>query len=185
MSLIQDALKRKTEEQNPLPKAPPPKHPGPSKPAKEPAPPAAPVTGVGIPPPNSSEKKLFIILSAAIVLILLVIGNSIYFYLNTAKTPALVEISEEPAAPAPIDRVKPVVPVAAPAPKPAPKPKNKWPDLSFSGSAVGGNQILAIINGRMLSVGDSIKGAKVLQIGKNEVLVEFKGEKRVLGVDDE
>ena len=183
MSLIQDALKRKTEEQNPLPDAPPPVQPLASK---EPAPPPAPEPPAEKEADNSSTKKLFIILAAAIVLILLAIGSSIYLVLNqpaTDETPAEVEATEQPA--------KPPAPAAAVAPAPAPKPEPastseiKWPELTFSGSAAGGNQILAIINGRMLSIGDQIKGATVLQIGKNEVLVEFEGEKRILGVDDE
>lgn len=183
MSLIQDALKRKTEEQHPLPAAPQPA--APVKPAEQPA---AQPSALQIPPPGSSAKKLFIILSIAVVLILLVIGASLYFYLHTPETPVEVVIGPPPAA-----AVKTSPPVAPPAATPAPQPvaetpktkKTSWPDLSYSGSAVGGSQILAIINGRMLSVGDRINGVEVLQIGKTEVLVEYRGEKRVLNIDDE
>ena len=219
MSLIQDALKRKTEEQNPLPAAPPPVQPeaskepapppvqptAPKEPAPPPAQPAAPKKPAPPPAPkptlenvedNSSTRKLFIILSVSIVLILLIIGSGIYLVMNRPATDAPteeeVEVTEElPAVQAPL--TPPVVPAPAqkPAPEPAPEPtpkkvkKDNWPELTFSGSAVGGNEILAIINGRMLSVGNQLRGVKVLQIGKNEVMVEFEGEKRILRVDDE
>lgn len=192
MSLIQDALKRKTEEQHPLPEAPPPQ-----RPAAPPEPPPAAEPAAVPPAKDPASKKWFVILAVAVVLILLAIGSSIHIvYLREPE--AAVEVSEPPAeiepVPAPAPVVAPVVApaaplVAAPVPKPAaPAPQEKkidWPDLSFSGSAVGGNQILAIINGRMLSVGKRINGVEVLQIGKTEVLVEFQGEKRVLSVDDE
>ena len=188
MSLIQDALKRKTEEQHPLPEAPPPQIP-----AAPPEPPPAAEPAAVPPAKDPASKKWFVILAVAVVLILLAIGSIMHIvYLREPE--ATVEVSEPPAkiepVPAPAPVVAPVAPlVAEPVPKPAaPAPQEKkidWPDLSFSGSAVGGNQILAIINGRMLSVGNRIKGVEVLQIGKTEVLVEFQGEKRVLSVDDE
>jgi hypothetical protein len=198
MSLIQDALKRKTEEQQKppasaptVPPAQPPIPPAPLKPVREPMSPAT--------------KKLFAILVAAVVVIILLIGATVYLYLSEPPAPAEMPV-EKPAAPAPVEKempAEPVPPVApiveapavvAPEPSPIPapalaptpnaKPTSKWPDLRFSGSAAGGNQILAIINGRMLSVGDRIQGVEILQIGKNEVLVELNGEKRILRVDD-
>ncbi|MBC8206943.1 MAG: hypothetical protein ISR84_04770 [Kiritimatiellales bacterium] len=210
MSLIQDALKRKTEEQNPLPAAPPPEQPAASKeaapPPTQPAAPKEPATSKKTPPPpapepipetlqdNSSTRKLFIILSASIVLILLIIGSSIYLVINqsaTDETLKEIEATEPPVVQAALTPAVAPAPAPKPAPEPAPKPapkkvtKDKWPELTFSGSAVGGNEILAIINGRMLSVGSQLRGVKVLQIGKNEVLVEFEGEKRILRVDDQ
>jgi hypothetical protein len=179
MSLIQDALKRKTEEHPPLSLAP-----QPAAPLKPDAPPPAQKT-----PPDSSAKKLFIILSLLIALILLLIGAGIF--ISTSRSVVRfdtveIQTAAPPGPPAP-------APSIAPPPVPAPKPveapattkKTNWPDLSYAGSAVGGSQVLAIINGRMLSVGDRISGAEVLQIGKTEVLVEYKGEKRILRVDDE
>ena len=205
MSLIQDALKRKTEEQNPLPAAPPPVQPTasqetappPAQPAasKETAPPPAqPSAPKKTPPPetvedNSSSRKLFIILSVSIILILLIIGSSIYLVMNRPPVGEPVEEEIEVVEPPVVQA--PLTPAVIPDPTPAPKPaapkvkKDKWPELTFSGSAVGGNEILAIINGRMLSVGNQLRGVKVLQIGKNEVMVEFEGEKRILRVDDE
>ncbi len=187
MSLIQDALKRKTEEKHPLPDilpTPSPSQPPIEPPAKPPVePPVQPApTKWSIEPMNSSMKKFFIILVAAVVVILILIGTSIYMYLNAPKTPVEEENTGKPAA-----SVVMVQPAAVPAPAmvatPKAKPDDNWPDLNFSGSAAGGSQILAVINGRMLSVGNRINGAKVLQIGKNEVLVEFEGEKRILRVD--
>jgi len=185
MSLIQDALKRKTEEQHPQADAPPPMQPTPTK---EMTPPPAQKPMMEMTLPDSSSKKLFIILSIAIVLILLTIGSSIYIFMSQPKTGEKwveINVTEEPAA-QPVAVAK-ITPAPAPAPVPAPKKKSKikWPDLTFSGSAAGGHQILAIINGRMLAVGGRINGATVLKIGKNEVLIEFEGEKRILHVDDE
>lgn len=182
MSLIQDALKRKTEEQHVVP--PQPVSP-PAPPVEPPVPaPVQPGPASDLPPPHSSERKLFFILVTAFVLILLVIGISIYFVVNAPRPVPVIEPIKENELPAAI--IESITPVATPpvAVKET-KQKDKWPELNFSGSASAGNQRLAIINGRMLSAGSRIDGVKVLEIGKAQVLVEYKGEKRVLRVGDE
>lgn len=173
MSLIQDALKRKVEEQH----TPPPQHT---------TPPVPPESASELPPPHSSERKLFFILVIVFILILLVIGISVYFVLNAPKPEPVDNPVIEPALPTAIlEAIKPIEPAPAPVPIKSEKIKDKWPNLNFSGSASAGNQRLAIINGRMLSVGNGIQGVTVLEIGKNQVLVEYKGQKRVLSVQDE
>lgn len=177
MSLIQDALKRKTEEQHKQP---------PQQTAPSPAPsvePAAPSNPANELPPHSSERKLFLILVVAFILILLVIGISVYFVLNAPKQDLTAEPIAGTALPTAI--IQPIEPPPVAVKAPEEQPKDSWPNLDFSGSASAGNQRLAIINGRMLSVGSSVLGVKVLEIGKTEVLVEYKGKKRVLRVGDE
>ncbi|QHI70553.1 hypothetical protein [Tichowtungia aerotolerans] len=189
MSLIQEALKRKSEEERekselsksaPLPTPPKPEPPPvPEQPAQPVAPRRAPV------------------LPVVIILILLIAGG-LYFYLNRptpftpTETPAVpkaeIVLETEPAAePEPVIEEEPAPPAVQELPNPAVQetPETEWPELTFSGSAAGGSQVLAIINGRMLSIGDKILGAEVLQIGKTEVLVEYQDEKRVLEVDNQ
>lgn len=176
MSLIQDALKRKTEEQHTFPPqntVPPP------APLTEPAP--SPGFENEMPPPHSPERKLFIFLLVAFILILLVIGISVYFILQASQEESSTPPVAESVLPTAIaETIKPV----EPPPAAVKKSKNNWPELNFSGSASAGNQRLAIINGRMISAGSSVLGVKVLEIGKSQILVEYKGEKRVLQVGD-
>lgn len=173
MSLIQDALKRKTEEQHTLPS-----QPTPSAPPVSPSPvQTKPVSE--LPPPNSPERKLFIFLLVAFILILLVIGISVYFVLQTSHEESSTKPVVETVLPTAIaETIKPI----EPPPTAAKKSKSSWPELNFSGTASAGSQRLAIINGRMLSTGSSVLGVTVLEIGKTQVLVEYKGEKRVLQV---
>ena len=44
---------------------------------------------------------------------------------------------------------------------------------------------MVFINGKMLGAGREIAGVRIVQIGKTEVLVEYKGERRILRVDDQ
>ncbi|MFZ4397887.1 MAG: hypothetical protein ACOYOU_19935 [Kiritimatiellia bacterium] len=63
-----------------------------------------------------------------------------------------------------------------------PAPSAPWPALTLSGvlgSVSGGS---CIINGRVFSAGDMIEGVRVVDITKNGVLAEFRGERRVLTI---
>ena len=60
-----------------------------------------------------------------------------------------------------------------------------WPKLELTGFAAGGGQRMVFINGKMLAEGREIEGARIVQIGKAEVLVEYQGERRILRVDDQ
>lgn len=192
MSLIQEALKRKSEEErekSELSKS----ATAPTPPKPEP-PPVPEQQAQPVPAPRRAP-----VLPIVIILILLIAGG-LYFYLNRPapftpmETPAVpkAEIFSEPepaAEPEPVIEEEPAPSAVQEKPSPAvqkaPEPETEWPELTFSGSAAGGTQVLAIINGRMLSIGDKILDAEVLQIGKTEVLVEYQGEKRVLEVDNQ
>lgn len=181
MSLIQEALKRKSEEASQREiEAPPP------------SPPAAPPT-----PPAPRLQPLFF-LGALLVLLL---GGA--FYQLQRSTLFLTKAPDAPESPTdqPIRSAHPSEapptsmasataestpdePERSQPVQPEPAPELTWPELTYSGAAAGGNQVLAIINGRMISAGETIQGARVLQIGKSEVLVEYKGQKRILHVDN-
>jgi hypothetical protein len=181
MSLIQEALKRKTEEQKRQPGIPP----APQKPEPPPPPPEPVEKGNAV---RGKKPVLFVI-----ILLLLLTAAAGYYLVMRRPRPAQAPL---PIAPQPVQipvAPPPAAPQAPPAPapepepvkKPEPKPEIQWPELRFPGSAAGGSQVLAIINGRMLAVGDRIQDVSVLQIGKTEVLVEYKGEKRILQVDNQ
>lgn len=162
MSLIQEALKRKREEEalRPPEEAAPPQETTPEVPAAE-----------TIPEP-SSKRPLFITLSFVIVLILLLLGA--LKLLRADKTPVQVEIVETtPAIKAPIPSPPPVI-------EEEPEPGTQWPELTLTGFASGAGQRMVIINGKMLSQGRSIDGARVIQIGRNGVVVEYQGERKTL-----
>lgn len=62
-----------------------------------------------------------------------------------------------------------------------PKPQNMvWPELICSGLAGEVDDLAVVINGKTLFVGDRIENVKILKILKTMVLLEFRGEKRVL-----
>jgi hypothetical protein len=150
MSLIQDALKRKTEEMPPQSETPPPAG------------------------PSSISRPIF--LSVAAVLILLVVGEGLYILMNrppVTAAPAKTEVAAKPEPPPAVAKAP------AAAPEPAPAPKVVWPKLTFSGSTARGDEILALIDGQMISKGSKINGITVLQVGNNKALLEFGGEKRL------
>lgn len=183
MSLIQEALKRKSEEQN-----------------RQPAPPSPPPSAPNQPeqPPNTPRLLAVIII---IVLLFILFGAVSWIVLRQppaaplpvapqeqsallpAKEPDPQGIENEASAP---DAKENEGPEQTTETQKEPEAKEiEWPDLRFSGSAAGGSQVLAIINGRMLSLGDQIQGATLLQIAKTEVLVEYRGEKRILKIDNQ
>lgn len=50
------------------------------------------------------------------------------------------------------------------------------PELELSGLAVSGSESWAVINGRVVRLGDTVKGAKITGIYSNRVELEFEGE---------
>ena len=168
MSLIQEALKRKTEEQRHLPPQAPP------APTPPPEPPPLPK-----PAPASTQKKHVPLSTLILLLLMTAMGG--YLLMSRLPKPAAAQKTE----PAPVETEP--HPTVQPEPEPEPekevpaaKPAVNWPELTYSGAAAGGSHVLAIINGRMLSIGDSIQGVTVLKIGKTDVMVEYQGEKRIL-----
>lgn len=67
----------------------------------------------------------------------------------------------------------PPVVVAVPA-KPA------FPELRLQGIIFRSTNPLVLINGRTLTVGDEVDGAKITAVDKSSVKVEFNGETRTL-----
>jgi len=55
------------------------------------------------------------------------------------------------------------------------------PDLTIQGIIWGGRLTQAIINNKVLGVGDSIQGVKIIGIGKEGVTVLFGGRSFILG----
>jgi len=164
MSLIQDALKRKREEAvvSPAKEAPPP-----APPSASPEPPAPENK------PKQSPTKLPLILIAIVLLLLIAFGA-----IKLLRT----------APPAQVENTNPTVIVkkSSPVKKVIEKITGvQWPKLKLTGFASGGGQQMVFINGKMLTEGREIDGARIIQIGKTEVLVDYQGERRILRVDDQ
>lgn len=102
-------------------------------------------------------------------------------------------------APSPAVAVAPPPPVPAPAPTPPvlsrnptaggepvrDDPKRKsvaWPKITVNGILAGGRQGggAAILNNRMVSANETVEGAKVVEVQARGVLMEYKGETRLL-----
>jgi hypothetical protein len=88
---------------------------------------------------------------------------------DTSRPPA---VSVSPAATATSVVHQPV--------KPSPVPKPKWPSLSLSGFIGRGSTGMAILNGQMTAVGESVSGVEVLSIERHAIKLRFMGETRVL-----
>lgn len=193
MSLIQDALKRKTEE----------------SPAVRP--PGIPVE-ILEPPAESKGPKaplllLLILLLAAFLAAPLVVYS---IYQTKPKPRALLSVIKKPAPVAPV-AVAPVVaapvvavPVAIPKPpvqaaktavvatvvapvkkeEPAPEAKPAWPELKLTGVAQGKSQSLAILNGKMLPTGRTLGEVTIIEVNDSSIVVEYQGERRVLHLDE-
>jgi len=81
-------------------------------------------------------------------------------------------VVEEPRAP-------PRAPIA-----PAPPAPVRWPKLTLQGTVATRSPATsqAIINGRMLRIGDRIEGAMLVAIEEGAVILELQGERRELRV---
>jgi len=55
-----------------------------------------------------------------------------------------------------------------------------FPDLKLQSIIYRLNKPAAVVNGEMIYVGDTIKGARVLSISRSEVTVEWKGKTNIL-----
>ena len=120
-----------------------------------------------------------------------------------AVTPAPASVTPEPAPPAapepaepePVEPVEPVElaepPPSAVTPTPAVAEPNtatvqtaepEWPSLSLTAIVGRGVTGSAIINGTIVSVGESIDGVMLVIIGDQSVEIEFEGMQRSLRV---
>ncbi len=100
-------------------------------------------------------------------------------------TPAPVQAKPTPIPVTPIP--PPKQPVVDPAPEPAPvpaKPKApaRWPVLALQGVIGKGQNGSAIINDQVLAVNEVIEGVRVISVGKQNVELEYEGERRDLKV---
>ncbi len=190
MSLIQDALKRKSEE------------------PVEIRPPEMPAEPPDLPIGENNPRPLFSILSIVLISVLLIILSGLGLYLIIPKhhaptqQPAPVAVTK-PVAPAVAP--EPVVAPAAPAPVIAPpaepakaepvvEPVKKeepppvvqivWPELKLTGIAQNGSQSIAILNGKMLIAGRKLGEVLVKEVHETYVIVEYLGERRVLYINE-
>jgi len=177
MSLIQDALKRKREEESLLP------------PAETPAPSVPPVpepfmvnhdepeSAGPVDKPKSAPDKLVIFLILLIVVSL--IGIGVIKFLRSE--PATASANSEP----PVMLVEESAPEPPVEKKSLLKSKDQWPELKLTGFASAGGQRMVVINGKMLSAGGRILGAQVIQIGDEQVVVEYQGKQKTLYTSDQ
>jgi len=177
MSLIQEALKRKAEEEK-------------AQQLSEAAP-AAPVSArkpestTPDPAPQTAPRKDVWIIALIILIILLLVGGAFYF-LKGATGQAAAPQPEPVAAQPDVIKTPPALPLPVAEKNPAAETKGaKWPELRMTGTATTSGGSLAIINGKMLSAGRTIDGVRIIKVGATEVLVEYQNERRILRVDDE
>ena len=129
--------------------------------------------------PKSVPDKLLISLILLIIVSLVSIG--VIKFLRS--TPVAASASSEP------DVVAAEEPAAIPEP-PAEKKsllkfKDSWPELKLTGFASAGGQRMVVINGKMLSTGSRIQGAQVIEIGEEQVVVEYRGKQKTLYSGDQ
>ena len=178
MSLIQDALKRKREEESlrppakaPAPSNPPSVEPSPARSHGEPKP-AEPTNN-----PKPAPDKLLLALILLIVISLISIG--IIKFLRSAPAEPVGQTAPS------VEKVGIVVEKPAPVIAPDPEPEDAWPELKLTGFASAGRKKMVVINGKMLSSGGRIRGVRVIEIGEEEVVVEYQGEQRTLYASDQ
>lgn len=205
MSLIQDALKRKSEETIETPPA------------------EIPVETSELPAEEKTPRPLFSILSIVLISALLIILSGLGIYLILPKHPApapkttstAVTAMVTPAAtPEPAEVLATSAPTVAPAPEPvnvepvklepikvdpikaepvgesvkkeepAPVVQIVWPELKLTGMAKNNNQRIAILNGKMLVAGRKLGEVLVKEVHETDVVVEYLGERRVLYINE-
>jgi hypothetical protein len=180
MSLIQDALKRKSEETAVItPPVPAMDEPAERSPSGKTPPPVLTV--------------LIILLTAGLIAAL--VGLSLYLLRpQPAAQPAPKATFSEPPAPAPppvsepVEAVRPKpenTPVEPPEKKsPPPEIKADWPELTLTGIGQAEGQNLAILNGKMITAGRSLGEVSVVEVGDENIVLEYRGERRVLYINE-
>jgi hypothetical protein len=189
MSLIQDALKRKSEE---LP------------PVQPVVPGTQPTSAEEAAMPKGPQSVLVLLIILLIIALLVALGGLAFSLIHSGKknkeqTPAAmvpaVEIpAEVPVAPVvTAPQAEALEPAAAPAPVTAPVVEpvvieqpvvEPWPELTLTGIASSGNQRIAIINGKMITAGRIIGEVLVREVRDDQAIVEFRGERRILHVNE-
>ncbi|MCC7300414.1 MAG: general secretion pathway protein GspB [Verrucomicrobia bacterium] len=182
MSLIQDALKRKTEE----------------SPSNLPPAMQKQTTGTPTAVKGPKPKQVALLLLLLTLFLAVPLGYSIYLIKPKHKPAPVVVKKEAVAAPAILETV-PVPPAPVQTPeisiekiavepvveeKPVQEIKPVWPNLKLTGIASSGSQRIAIINGKMLYAGRTIGEVTIQEVRDTDIIVEFQGERRVLHVDE-
>ena len=171
MSLIQDALKRKSEE-TPVPAVP------------------SPVVQSQSTRPLAGEKETKmpkIILLLLLLAVPLAIPISIHLIKQKPLKLPLVVKNPAPAAPAvPEPVVQALETVSEPVKKEesVPEIKPAWPEIELTGIASSESLRIAIINGKMLTAGSTVGEVIIREVHETEVVVEFQGERRIRHVDE-
>jgi len=103
----------------------------------------------------------------------------------TPPSPEPAPATPEPASPAapapPAVTPSPFKPAVLPPPEP-PQPPVDWPSLTLDGVLGKGRNGAAIINREVIGVGETVKGATLVSIGKQGVNLEYEGETQFLKV---
>ena len=182
MSLIQDALKRKSEESEPV---------SASGMTEE-------INKLTVKTPKAPQVMLAVLLVA--VFLAAPIGFSLYLIKPKlhAASPIVIKKAAPPAILVPKPVVAPEIPVqivqttvvetvVAPViikEEPAPVIPLEWPLLKLSGIAQSGSQRLAILNGKMLSAGRKVGEVTVIEVSESQIVVEYGGERRILYIGE-
>jgi hypothetical protein len=204
MSLIQDALKRQSEEDTGI------------------RPPAIPAEKPELPTEEKGPRPSFTMLSIVIIagLIAVLAGLGIYLIKPRALPQQVAQPAAPAATPAPstasvsvaVSAPAASAPVAVPEPppvqavttakveavtakaepviepvkkeEPAPVIPIEWPKLSLTGIAQNDNQSIAILNGKMLTVGRTLGEVTIREVNSTDVVVEFRGERRTLYINE-
>ena len=72
---------------------------------------------------------------------------------------------------------------AAPLPPQVTPPQAAFPTLKLQGIFYSLNKPAAILNGKMVQVNGTVAGARVLDIDRTSVLVEFQNQRRTLSLE--
>lgn len=122
----------------------------------------------GDPPPGPNRAMKKWILPVALLLVL-TIGNTVFLVHQSLgrKQESAPAVQSEP--------------MPSPESVSTPEPQNiVWPELIYSGLSDKEGVPAVIINGKSLVVGDRIDEVEILKILPTMILIEFRGEKRIL-----
>ena len=138
---------------------------------------------------NSSDKEELItkgtgkpkpiLIYILVILIGLFAGNMIFGLLTRPKVKPAIP---SPALPivTPVNKILAPVQEEKPLPSPEPIPQIPEPTLTLNGVFFQQDKGYALINNRILTVEDTIQGAKVEEISLEKVVMEFEGRKITL-----
>ena len=101
--------------------------------------------------------------------------QNITFVPTLEQIPAKEVIPAEPLPPVIVKDLKPAKPLL-------PKKYVKLPNLNLSGITRGRGKTLAVINNRIVGVGDNIKGAIVVKIGKDSASLIYQDQEFILRI---